>query len=148
MTTEPDETQDDTSGPKALREALDREKARNDELLARANTAEAQLKQKAFSELGLDPNTGIGKAIAKLYDGPADVDAMRAYAETEFGYTAPTTGAAAVVHQAQDRVDAVLQAGAPAPATTMDAINAQIAKAEAEGDWATAMTLKMQKLTG
>lgn len=123
-------------GPKELREALKREQTARKE-------AEAKLRQVAFREAGFDPNAGVGKLLASQYDGEPEVDAIRAFA-TEYGLDTGSTPAPAVaVDDAQARVDAVVAAST---SQVPDNLEAQIAQAEAEGDFAAALTLKSQWL--
>lgn len=80
-------------------------------------------RQNAFAQLGLNEETGRGKAISKLYEGPSDVDAIRKFAQDEFGWdlTTPTEPGSTepavdpnLVAQAQNRVDATLATSIPA----------------------------------
>lgn len=63
--------QQETEGS-ALRQERDRVAAENKEL-------KSQLRTYAFRDAGLDPEKGVGKLVAKAYDGPADADAIRQY---------------------------------------------------------------------
>jgi hypothetical protein len=46
---------------------------------------QSQLRSVAFREAGIDADNGIGKAVARTYDGPAEADAIRAFAAEEYG---------------------------------------------------------------
>jgi len=67
---------------KQLTASLDREKKYKTQLLDRA-----------YEELKLDPTTGLGKAIAKEYEGEPTLDALAAYAKNEYEYEAPASTA-------------------------------------------------------
>lgn len=99
----------------------------------------------AFAKAGLDPNTGLGKAIAKEYDGEASPDAILAYAQSEYGWepdTQPTIRNEISTEQA--KLDsAAITAGSIAPDLST---NEALAKAEAEGNYALAGALKAQLL--
>ncbi len=103
----------------------------------------------AYEQLNLDPTTGLGKAIAKEYDGDASFDGLAAYAKEEYGYEAPAVDEqhpqAQQIAQGQAALDQVGQtAGSIVPPTQQDAL----AKAEAEGDHATSMAIKSAQLEG
>ena len=84
-----------------LRAAYDREKERR-------VTAETELSKRLMSEIGLDPTTGLGKAIAKEYSGDLTVEALGAYAREEYGHEwtgeIPNSKAAEIT-EAQDQAD-------------------------------------------
>ncbi len=62
-----------------LREALKREKA----LTAGYR---GELMSTRLEAIGLNHTKGLGKAIAKEYDGDMTVEAVKAYAQTEYGH--------------------------------------------------------------
>lgn len=82
----PEEATDHSEGmaPKPLREAYNRTKEENRKLKAEVMLGE-------YEKAGLDPTTGLGKAIAKEYDGEADVDQLLAFAKEEYGYEQPSS---------------------------------------------------------
>lgn len=107
------------------------------------------LLEDAYRKLGLDPMTGLGKAIAKEFDGDPTVKALGEYAEAEYGYkptpvevTHPQAGQ---IVDEQGRIDQVGQV-----ATTQQPLkeNERLAKAEAEGDFATAGAIKAMQMQG
>lgn len=132
---------DGTGGPKELREALSRKDAENKKY-------RGFLMENAFTTLGLDPTKGIGKAIAKEFDGDPTVEAVEAYAVDEYGWEKPTPAGgseeAALIETAQQRV-AQATAGSVTAQPPSD-VQQQIRDAEAKGDWVTTMTLKTQQL--
>jgi len=98
-----------------------------------------------FNGIGLSVEAGLGKAIAKEYDGELSVDAVAAYAESEYGYVKPeaTHQAAQQIAQEQARLDTVGQVTTPVqPVNT----NERLAKAEAEGDYMTASAIKAAQM--
>lgn len=145
-TTETVTTTDSTSstaqdGPKELRAALDREKARREQL-------EGKLADQVFEQLGLSRSEGVGKAIDKLFDGDkTDREAVEAYARDEFNWTpnsaTPTTPQQQVTQPAQNRVDTVTAAGVPVQAAT--SLDREIEKATSEGRWRDVTALQLQK---
>ena len=70
------------SGPKQLRDALKREKEKNARLtsIALGN---------AFKQVGLNPEKGLGKAIAKEYEGDPTAEGVAEYAKTEYDWEVP-----------------------------------------------------------
>ena len=132
----PDEGSSKDSGPiKQLRAA---EKAAREE----ATEFRTLLMEGAYSQVGLNPDEGLGKAIAKEYKGKPTATALAEFALEEYNYTAPAgqdhpQGAQIVT--AQTQLDsAAIGAGSVALPTEADAL----AKAEAEGDTATTMAIK------
>ena len=101
----------------------------------------------AYDQLGLDPTKELGKAIAKEYEGEASFDALAKYAKDEYGYEVPVTEAshpeAGAIAQGQAALDQIGQtAGSVVSPTEGD----NLAKAEAEGDYATTMAIKGQRV--
>ena len=84
-----------------LRAAYDREKDRR-------MAAETELSKRLMSDIGLDPTTGLGKAIAKEYSGDLTVEALGAYAHDEYGHEwtgkIPDSKATEIT-EAQDQAD-------------------------------------------
>ena len=103
----------------------------------------------AYVKLDLDTETGLGKAIAKEYEGEASFDALAAYAKDEYGheYAAPEVQEDPVVqdiaqgHQALDQIGRTAGSIPVAP-TDGDTL----AEAEAKGDYATTMQIKSQQM--
>jgi hypothetical protein len=78
--TETDDDGKQLDGPKGLREALDRSKTK-------AAKLQAQVERLAYEKVGLDPTTGMGKAIAQTFEGevdPDDVQPLVEFAQAEF----------------------------------------------------------------
>ena len=141
ITTE--ETVDDgtkDSGPiKALRAA---EKAARNQ----ASEYRTLLMKQAYADIGLTSDSGLGKAIAKEYDGVPTIEALTAFASEEYGYTKPAGedhAQAQTIVAGQAALDQAAQgAGSATPTDTADAL----AKAEAEGDYKTSMAIKSQQV--
>ncbi len=101
----------------------------------------------AYEQLGLDPSRELGKAIAKEYEGEASFDALAKYAKDEYGYEYitpdPTNPLAADIAQGQAALD---QIGQTAGSVVAPNEGDRLAKAEAEGDYATTMAIKGQQV--
>jgi len=110
---------------------------------ARANKYKTQLLATAYDDLGLKADEGLGKAIAKEYDGEPNAEALATFAEEEYGYTKPepveVNEQAQRIAQEQQNLDtAAATAGSIVSPTTEELL----AKAEAEGDVQTSMAIK------
>lgn len=152
--TQPVQGEQAPESPSGLRAQLDAALAENREL--------KQFKREsAFKEAGFDLKGGEGKALARLYEGDADPDAIRAFAKSEFGWEPkspegsggtdggeqPTperrelTAEEAGRLQAGGRVDSVMGEGRPLDPPN---VQTQIAEAEKAGEWDRAFSLKNQ----
>ena len=114
---------------------------------AEIKTLKVEKMDDALVKLNLNRESGLGKAIAKEYEGEASFDAISAYANTEYGHALPEASGdhpqAAQVQTAQAALDQVGQVATPtAPIGREDAL----AKADALGDYATTMAIKAQRL--
>lgn len=104
-----------------LREAYEREKARRLEL-------QGEVLKGHLSAIGLSHKEGLGKAIAKEYEGDFTLEALAEYAQEEYGYESSGAGVnetkAKEIEQAQTAAD---QANASSvsvePPTDMAQIN-------------------------
>lgn len=106
----------------------------------------ATLRTNAFKDAGFDPNAGPGKALAKLYDGDPDPEAIKQFAKDEFGFepgTGATTGGNDSQPSGEDNLNALSSGTIPPREPSIDD---QIKKAEAEGDWDTYDVLQTQKI--
>lgn len=125
--------------------------------LAELNAANEVLAEKvgskrtayALKEAGFDPTSGPGKAIAQLYDGDPDPEAIREFAAAEFGFQPAPTGDDVPVTPEQQRAQGedrlrMISAGVLPVRDLTD--NDKIAQAEAAGDWQTVGRLNAQKL--
>lgn len=136
-----DEDVDHSEGlaPKPLREAYNRTKEENRKL-------RAELMLGAYETVGLDPTTGLGKAIAKEYDGEASSDALLEFAKTEYGWEPPSvTGHedTGTITEGNERLaDVTATSSSSIPLTDSEALQ----RASAERDLVTAGNIKAAKL--
>lgn len=136
--------QEDTT-PAGLRATLDRKEERIKELQEKVNQQKVHLMERAFSDAGLDPTTGIGKAVAKEYEGDPAPESIQSFAREEYGWEPEPEQAsemAAVVTEAQQRVATATAGGSSTPTQEIDL---QIAEAEKAGNFAESIRLKMHK---
>jgi len=121
---------------KGLRAQLEKTLAENRELKADKLGA-------TFASLGLELDKGLGKAIAKEYDGALSKEAVAEFAKEEYGYVAepvvPQHPDTPVITQEHARLDQVGQTAGSVAAPTQDE---QLAAAEAAGDYTTTMGIK------
>lgn len=129
-------------GPAQLRAALKRERTENAGLRAEQMAG-------IYTKVGLDPNSGLGKAVAKEFDGDMTVEALSAYAKAEYGYDvpeAPTNPQAETITTEQGRLDQASEGAGSVPIAPSQ--TQAIADAEAAGDWTTAQNLKADQMAG
>ena len=136
------ETPDSKETGGGLRKELERTKAENKELRESVRT-------NAFGSAGIDTTTGLGKAIAQVYDGENTAEAIQKFATEEYGWqpTAPDEShpAAQAIQEGNARMEQVGQhSGSVAPVSQANSL----AEAEAKGDYATAMSIKAAQLQG
>jgi len=111
---------EDNSAIKQMREAL----ARKDEENAGMRT---QLMNGHLTAIGLSADTGLGKAIAKGYEGDVSKDAVAEYAKSEYSYEQEVqeNQQAAQMQETQQRADAFgSAAGSIQPSSQEDVIAA------------------------
>lgn len=135
MTTEPDQSNtetpegDETPGG-GLRKQLEKALAKN-------KVNEAKIRTSAFKEAGIDTQTGLGKAIAQVYDGELDADAILEFAHTEYGHVPTPAGQqphpqAAQIALGQSQLD---QVGNVAGSIQQSTRAERLAEAQAKGDF-------------
>ena len=134
------ETADSKETGGGLRKELERSKAEN-------KTLRESVRINAFSNAGIDTSTGLGKAIAQVYDGENTAEAIQKFANEEYGWVATQQvadhPAAQAIHEGNARQEQMQQqSGSIVPPTNQDAL----AKAEAEGDWDTTMAIKSRQV--
>jgi hypothetical protein len=121
MTTpeEPTPTEPENSAIKEMREAMKRKDAEIAELRTGAVATH-------LLAIGLEPDKGLGKAIAAGYMGEVSPLAVAEFAKSEYSYEAPVENAQAQqMQQAQQRVDGFGAASTSiAPATGEDIVRA------------------------
>lgn len=128
-------------------------KAERDAAVARADGLHQSLLERTIKEAGFDPALGIVKRIAADFDGELDAEAFKTFATAEGLTPAPvTTGktpeateadAAAELERLESAGDRLRQISTePTPLPELDA---QIAKARADGDFTAERLLLNQK---
>jgi hypothetical protein len=105
-TTEP---QDDSGPIRQLRENLKRTQA---DLVV----AQERERIRAYADLGLDPEHGIGKAAAQTYED--DPQGLADYVATQYGWTGPENPMVAEINKAYSRLDQAAEGSGSAPVTT------------------------------
>ena len=136
---EASDTPVETGGPKELRDALKAEKNLS-------HKYRTQLMTGVFAEINLNPETGLGKAIAKEYDGEPTVEALTEYAKAEYDYevpTAPENPKAPQITEGQKQLDAVNTQSQP---VTPNSESEALQKAQAEGDFQVAGAIKARRV--
>ena len=134
-----EETSATSDGPKELRDALKRK-------TEEAAEYRGQLMTGAYDAIGLNPETGLGKAIAKEYEGDPTAEALAEYAEAEYGFKAeetPENPKAPAIEGGQKQIDAVnAQSESITPGSESEALK----EAQSKGDYATAGAIKANQL--
>ena len=104
----------------------------------------------AIKDAGFDPASGQGKALKDLYKGELEVDAVKQFAEENYGWSSETPtevtqeqAQKSRVVTSQESLDTVIEASVPVEPVGIDD---QIAQAQQDGDWQTASNLKADKL--
>jgi len=125
MADEPQETEGS-----ALRKQLEAALADNKAL-------KSERRERAFSDAGYDPSAGNGKALAKLYDGEATVEAIQAFAKDEFGWEPPAEESAEDTKSEENGWDQLSRTPGGQSPTPNDpsSLDNRIAKAQADGNW-------------
>jgi len=146
MAETPEETPVEETG-KGLRAQLEKQIAATKAEQDKNAALTTKLLENAYTDLNLDPTTGLGKAIAKEYQGEASADALAAYAKAEYGYehtpVDPAHPQAADIANNQAALDQMGNtAGSIVPPSEKDTL----AKAEAEGDYVTTVAIKGQQV--
>lgn len=120
--------------------------------LTEVKTLKTEKRERAFKDAGLDPERGIGKAVAKLYEGDIDAGAIQNFAKEEFDWEPPGEGESQesgepdqsvwtperqqTLDDGESRRSALASGTLPSrdPSTT-DRLKAAEAKAKETGDW-------------
>ena len=104
----------------------------------------------AIKDAGFDPASGQGKALKDLYKGELEVDAVKQFAEENYGWSSETPtevtqeqAQKSRVVTSQESLDTVIEASVPVEPVGIDD---QIAQAQQDGDWQTSSNLKADKL--
>lgn len=120
-----------------------------EDLSEQVKTYRQKDRTRAFRDAGFDPESGPGKALAKLYDGDADPEAIQQFAKDEFGFEPQSGSTSTQTQQTQrqpsgDAAISSLSAGTIAPREPSN--DDQIAEAEKNGDWEAYDRLQAAKL--
>jgi len=100
----------------------------------------------AIASLGLEADAGLGKAIAKEYDGEVSTEAIAAYAKEEYQYDGPVSSDNPVAPAIQAGNERLEQIDATSGSVPVPSQQDELAQAEAEGDWQKAMALKGERV--
>lgn len=141
-TTETTETEQPETEASRIRQELERALNENKELKAKA-------RNQAFKDAGFDTESGQGAALAKLYEGPADAEAIAA-AAAEYGLTPNATNASAAAKVATAvAAQATIDAATSEAVTVADRLEVDNAalqqQALAEGDILAAVALEYER---
>ena len=132
---------------KGLRAQLEKQISATKDEQAKNAVLRTQLLDRSYTELGLDPTKLVGKAIAERYEGEPTTEALATFAKEEYGYEPLPVEAvhpqAQAIAQGQAALD---QIGQTAGSVASPAEGDVLAKAEAEGDYATTMAIKGQQV--
>lgn len=124
-------------------------RAKLEEALAENKTLKAEKLDAAFTDIGLSPTTGLGKAIAKEYDGAPTTEALAEYAKIEYEWekpVAPVTDppVAQEIATEQAALDAASQTAGSVPIVPSEADD--LAAAEAAGDYQKTLDIKSRQI--
>ena len=138
-----EETQDDNTAIKQMRDRIK-------ELEGVEKEYKSVKMDKVVQDAGFDPASGQGKALKDLYKGELEVDAVKKFAEENYGWSSePPTEVSEQEAQksrvvtSQESLDTVIEASVPVEPVGIDD---QIAQAQQDGDWQTSSNLKADKL--
>ena len=138
-----EETQEDNTAIKQMRE-------RNKELEGVEKEYKSVKMDSVIQDAGFDPASGQGKALKDLYKGELEVDAVKQFAEENYGWSSETPtevtqeqAQKSRVVTSQESLDTVIEASVPVEPVGIDD---QIAQAQQDGDWQTSSNLKADKL--
>ena len=146
MENEMNETVEEGQDNNAIKQMRERIK----ELEAKEKEFKSVLMGNAIKDAGFDPDSGQGKALKDLYKGDLQADAIKQFAQENYGWGSETPTEAdpqavqkARVVSSQQNLDTVIEASVPVEPVGLDD---QIAQAQADGDWQTSSALKADKL--
>ena len=138
-----EETQEDNTAIKQMRERIK-------ELEGVEKEYKSVKMDSVIQDAGFDPASGQGKALKDLYKGELEVDAVKQFAEENYGWSSETPtevtqeqAQKSRVVTSQESLDTVIEASVPVEPVGIDD---QIAQAQADGDWQTSSNLKADKL--
>lgn len=109
------ENDDQQTGGSGLRAQLEAALEENKQLKERLSTGENAVRELAFRDAGIDTKSGVGKLLAKTYDGDLEPEAIGAFAK-EHGIDVEETANASSTEQpdpTQQRMDDLRNASGP-----------------------------------
>ena len=122
-------------------------RAKLEETIAENRKLKAREMSRSFEALKLEADKGLGKAIAKEYDGEPTLEAIAQYAKDEYGYEPPSPEEQSPMAQQIAQEQAALdQVGSTAGSVIQPTEQEILAKAEAEGDVDTAFAIKSRQV--
>ena len=138
-----EETQDDNTAIKQMRERIK-------ELEGVEKEYKSVKMNNLIQDAGFDPASGQGKALKDLYKGELEVDAVKKFAEENYGWSSETPTEVSEqeaqksrVVTSQESLDTVIEASVPVEPVGIDD---QIAQAQQDGDWQLSANLKADQL--
>ena len=138
-----EETQEDNTAIKQMRERIK-------ELEGVEKEYKSVKMNNLIQDEGFDPASWQGKALKDLYKGELEVDAVKKFAEENYGWSSETPtevtqeqAQKSRVVTSQESLDTVIEASVPVEPVGIDD---QIAQAQQDGDWQTSSNLKADKL--
>ena len=138
-----EETQDDNTAIKQMRERIK-------ELEGVEKVYKSVKINNLIQDAGFDPSSGQGKALKDLYKGELEVDAVKKFAEENYGWSSETPTEVSEqeaqksrVVTSQESLDTVIEASVPVEPVGIDD---QIAQAQQDGDWQLSANLKADQL--
>ena len=138
-----EETQEDNTAIKQMRERIK-------ELEGVEKEYKSVKMDSVIQDAGFDTASGQGKALKDLYKGELEVDAVKKFAEENYGWSSETPtevtqeqAQKSRVVTSQESLDTVIEASVPVEPVGIDD---QIAQAQQDGDWQTSSNLKADKL--
>ena len=138
-----EETQEDNTAIKQMRERIK-------ELEGVEKEYKSVKMDSVNQDAGFDPASGQGKALKGLYKGELEVDAVKKFAEENYGWSSETPtevtqeqAQKSRVVTSQESLDTVIEASVPVEPV---GVEDQIAQAQADGDWQTSSALKADQL--
>ena len=138
-----EETQEDNTAIKQMRERIK-------ELEGVEKEYKSVKMNNLIQDAGFDPASGQGKALKDLYKGELEVDAVKKFAEENYGWSSETPtevtqeqAQKSRVVTSQESLETVIEASVPVEPVGIDD---QIAQAQQDGDWQTSSNLKADKL--
>ena len=138
-----EETQEDNTAIKQMRERIK-------ELEGVEKEYKSVKMDSVIQDAGFDPASGQGKALKDLYKGELEVDAVKQFAEENYGWSSETPtevtqeqAQKSRVVTSQESLDTVIEASVPVEPV---GVEDQIAQAQADGDWQTSSALKADQL--